>query len=73
MSRQFKNGTCSCWKQVDERLSKEGTALVKALTFHGHQYLELWTERIDTKRKPPHRVVASFCPFCGSKLKETKP
>ena len=72
MSRQFKNGTCSCWKQVDKLLDKEGTALVKTLTFHGHQYMELLTERIDQRRTQPKRIVASFCPFCGKKLNEPK-
>lgn len=72
MSRQFKNGTCSCWKQVDEQLGKEGTALVKAVSFMGQLFLELRTERIDEKRKPPHRIVATFCPFCGKKLKDGK-
>jgi len=27
------------------------------------------TERIDGKRKPPKRIVCSFCPFCGAELK----
>lgn len=73
MSRQFKNGACSCWKQVDEKLSKEGAELAKAVSFTGHLFLELRTERIDDKRKPPRRIVASFCPFCGKRLKEPKP
>lgn len=69
MSRQFQSGKCSCWKTVNGRLQMEGTELVVALNFGGKQFLELLTKRIDGKRKPPHRIVCTYCPFCGAKLK----
>jgi hypothetical protein len=68
VSKQFKNGRCSCWKQVDDELGKKGVQLAKAFNLAGHEFLEIKTERTDGKRKQPHRIVCSFCPFCGSKL-----
>lgn len=70
MSRQFKNGKCSCWQQVDARLKKEGSSLARAFNFAGQEFLEVKTQRDDEKRKPPARIVCSFCPFCGSQLKD---
>jgi len=72
MSRQFKDGRCSCWKQVNDELEKHGTLLATSFTLSGHEFLNIETERTDGKRKPPKRIVASFCPFCGQKLKEPK-
>jgi hypothetical protein len=72
VSRQFKNGTCSCWKKVDANLGEKGTRLERLFSIGDHQYLAIATERMDGKRSPPRRIVASFCPFCGSKLKDQK-
>ena len=70
MSRQFKNGSCSCWKDVDKQLSKQetGSELDLFFTFSGRVYVKVATYRTDNKRKPPKTVLASFCPFCGKKL-----
>ena len=69
MSRQFKTGRCTCWKKCDQELAKHETRLVVAFTMAGKEHLELKTERLDGKRKPAKRIVCSFCPFCGAKLK----
>jgi len=69
VSRQFKNGTCSCWKPLQKELGKQGTGLELAFSLTGKFYLQVQTMRTDGKRKPPVRVVCSHCPFCGAKLK----
>lgn len=71
MSRQFKNGKCSCWNDVDKQLDKAGANARLALSFslNGHHYLQVKTENVNTSRKAPKTVIASYCPFCGTKLK----
>lgn len=70
MSRQMKNGKCSCWKTIDKKLSEHNTRLSQSFTFTGHLYLNVGTENIEKSRKSPKTVIASYCPFCGEKLKE---
>lgn len=69
MSKQFRNGACSCWPSVDYRLEKQGGCLDTSLDMEGHVYLNVGTCAVFGKpqRKVP-RVVASFCPFCGKPL-----
>jgi len=69
MSKQYKNGRCSCWKSINETLRKEGSQLGFSFTMTGHEYLQVTTENVGKSRKKPSIVVASHCPFCGSKLK----
>jgi hypothetical protein len=69
MTRQFKNGTCSCWKPFQKKLDEQGTDLELAFSLSGKVYLQVQTMRTDGQRKPPVRVVCSHCPFCGEKLK----
>ena len=69
MTRQYKDGSCSCWKRFEKELDKYGSAFEFAFTITGKHYLEIKTIRTDGKRKPPWRVVCAFCPFCGSELK----
>ena len=74
MSRQTKNGQCSCWKDVDKQLeaANANARLVQSFTFTGHHYLQVKTENLNKSRKAPKTVIASYCPFCGKKLKEPK-
>lgn len=72
MSKQAKNGRCSCWDQVNKSLEETGDELTKWFSFSGHHYLEIATSKIVKSRKKPKRVFASFCPMCGAKLKEPK-
>jgi hypothetical protein len=69
MSRQLKSGRCTCWAECNKKLLDEGTTLSTVFTFSGKEYLEIVPERTDGKRKKPKRIVCSFCPFCGKKLK----
>lgn len=69
MSRQFKNGTCSCWRKVNNTLKEHNTQLSQSFTISGHMYLNVATEKIEKSRKQPKAIIASFCPFCGQKLK----
>jgi hypothetical protein len=69
MSRQFKDGRCSCWKKVNENLDEFGTCLSLAFSMTGHIYLEIGTERSDGQPGSARSLVASYCPFCGAKLK----
>lgn len=74
VSRQLKNGKCTCWAKVDKELDKQGTTseLAQSFTFTGHHYLQVKTENKNKLRKSPTTVFASYCPFCGKKLKEPK-
>ncbi len=73
MTRQLKNGSCSCWKTINKQLVEHNTRLSESFTFSGHTYLQIATEKIDSKvRKPTKLMLASYCPFCGSKLKDQK-
>jgi len=64
MSRQFNNGSCSCWKQVDRNIAKHGMSLSYVVSVTGHKYLNV---------AKTLTIVARFCPFCGAKLKEPRP
>lgn len=69
MSRQFKNGKCSCWKKIDKQLREDDSCLDFSWDFSGKTYLNIATHRTDgNRRKTAKRVLASYCPFCGSKL-----
>jgi len=73
MSRQFNNGTCSCWKKLGKELEKHNTQLVTDFSFRGHRYLNVSVAKVDSKKRlPAKRVFASFCPFCGEHLKLPK-
>lgn len=69
MSKQYKNGTCSCWKQVDDQIP-EGESLDVGFNLSGHEFLKIATHRADKKRKS--NIYASYCPFCGKKLVKPK-
>lgn len=74
MSRQYNDGRCSCWKRVDKLLGeRDGAKLSITFTLTGHHYLQVKTEKISKSRKAPKLILASYCPFCGEKLKEPKP
>lgn len=68
MSRQYKNGKCSCWAKLDKKLEEADCAVDYGFDFSGKTYMAIRTFR--TKgRKPPVSVFAAYCPFCGEKLK----
>ena len=69
MSKQFKNGTCSCWEQCNRELAKHNARLSGSFSLSGHDYLNVATENIVKSRNRPKTVVASYCPFCGKKLR----
>ena len=73
MSKQQKNGKCSCWASVNRRLKSSETELSLSFTWTNptHYYLQVATERTDgNNRKKKKTVLASYCPFCGKKLTE---
>ena len=74
MSKQYKNGKCSCWKAVEKKLATYGTGLTTSFTFDGYTYLNIQTCKLDMSPGLPKSIFASYCPFCGGKLKrpETK-
>ena len=70
MSRQLKNGKCSCWAKVNKELGKHETALTYAWGMGGTTYLEVATHYDGEKNRGiAKKMFASFCPFCGGKLK----
>lgn len=58
-----------CFKDIDEKLKSHNTRL--SCNLLDHNELLIATERIETGRwkKRAALVVATFCPFCGEKLK----
>lgn len=71
---QLPDGSCSCWQLVQEHLKKSDGELDFTFDLSGHCYLPIRTKRKDgsRSRKPVQTVVASYCPFCGCKLKKAK-
>lgn len=72
MSRQYKDGSCSCWKSVNKTLEELGGRLSERFSLSGHRYLSIETEKINSSNRNKPAAVASYCPFCGNKLKEGK-
>lgn len=70
MSTQHKNGTCSCWRAVNETLNETGDELSQSFSINGHMWLHVATNKRNPSRAKPKTIVASFCPFCGEKLHE---
>lgn len=74
MSKQYKNGKCSCWRKIDKELSKYNTTLSYVYHFDGGVSLLVATHKT-SDAKPGNRarsVLASYCPFCGGKLNKGK-
>ena len=70
MSRQFKNGKCSCWDRLNKILKGHNAELDISFNFIGEHFLNITTNKINSRLKGnKKRVFASFCPFCGCKLK----
>ena len=74
MSKQHKNGSCSCWDQVDQTLAEQNTRIGRSFGgLTGRHYIMIVSEKVDTKKRgKPRSIMASFCPFCGKKLKSSK-
>ena len=67
--------TCDCMKLVNEKLAAHNGRLATAFQLTAdmgiRMRLLLATEKIDkNKRKPVPSVMASYCPFCGTKAEE---
>ncbi len=60
-----------CLKKLDEELEKTNTRLVANILNQNHVFID--TERIRKLRdgKKATTVIATYCPFCGEKLKGT--
>lgn len=58
--------THECFDEIDEKLSKSNTRLLRNVLNSNHVFIE--TTRIDNRRKRATVVIASYCPFCGEKL-----
>lgn len=69
MPRQYKNGRCSCWKEADRALGEHGTQLRYSYLMTGGVLLNVATENKTKSRRKPKSILASYCPFCGAKLK----
>ena len=59
-----------CVKQLNKKLKETNTRLVGNLLNSNHIFVA--TEKIDNARmNKATSVVATYCPFCGKKLKGT--
>ena len=62
--------THKCIKLLNKKLKETNTQLSGNLLNPNHIFVA--TEKIDNARmKKATRVVATYCPFCGKKLKGT--
>lgn len=63
---------CECATQMNNLLAEKNGKLVQGFSYTSGQgridlipvFVEV--EKVDTKKKKPPAVVASFCPFCGA-------
>lgn len=60
-----------CFERADKKLKETNTKLVRSLLNDNHIFVE--TEKIRNLRdgKRATSVIATYCPFCGKKLKGT--
>lgn len=61
-----------CLKRVNEQLAARNTRVELAFSLDNteRELIPLLTVKVDEKvRGRPVRVFATFCPFCGQKLK----
>ncbi len=66
---------CNCMNKVDRELEKYNTTLSRMWVMVGPKFVEIpeiTTRKLNgTIRGKPKTVVASHCPFCGTKLPES--
>jgi hypothetical protein len=64
---------CNCRVRVDAQLHDHACALEAGIVILPSGDLSgryvVATKRTDGKRKPPMKVFATFCPFCGKAAK----
>ena len=64
---------CDCISKVNVQLAAYGDELNTAMKMDGTVLLCVGTSRIDgNKRKKPHNMFCSYCPFCGEKMPMNK-
>ncbi len=60
------NAKCDCVSAMNERLAEHNAALVT--TLFGEPKCAISTTKLrDVRSKRPPIVMASYCPFCGTK------
>lgn len=60
---------CNCIDEVDAKLAEHNATVVTTLgLFNNPRRVSLEVEKSDAKKrgKPP-RLIATFCPFCGTR------
>ena len=72
MSRQYKNGKCSCWAAIEKKLEETDDAIDYSFSMDGRVYLQISTFRVRGRGRP-QAIVATYCPVCGEKLKQAPP
>lgn len=61
-----------CILRIDEQLTAHNTRIAQAIDFSGEnrELIQVATVKADASvRKKPVAMFATFCPFCGAKLK----
>jgi hypothetical protein len=60
-----------CYAELEKKLAENNTRLATNLINENHIFIS--TERIENLRdgKKAMNVIATYCPFCGKKLKGT--
>ena len=65
---------CDCAVKFNELLRPKNGRLVQGFNFSGESLSLLptfvWVEKIESRKKAPPSVIASFCPFCGEKYQQ---
>lgn len=64
--------THDCFKRLDEQLKQYNTKIAQAYSFDNpeRELIQVATVKADSNvRVKPRALYATFCPFCGVKLK----
>jgi len=64
--------TCRCTDKVDEALAAQGARLCVTISLRGGPERAIIATERRTPRVKLHRLIASYCPFCGTKYPESK-
>lgn len=66
--------TCNCVEEVDQMLAERNTRIMRPIVFSEDQTFRpmIVTEQVETGRgkKKACGMFATFCPFCGERIKK---
>lgn len=68
--------SCDCIEKLDAHLAEHNSKIEVGFTFGtaerpGYVFPAIRTEKIDKRSRVKKGVIPTFCPFCGTKYRET--